>query len=79
MEFLEDYMDILTANEHLDEANRHLLDDPEYQHWFEELVMCRKEAYECGYDIGKLEGILYQLHIRDIGCIIEGLKKRREA
>lgn len=68
-------MDILDVNEYLNEAHKTLSDDNDYKHWFNELVKCRKEADECGFDITRLEGVLYQLHIRDIGFIIDELNK----
>ena len=67
-------MDILNVNEYLNKAEEKLQEDPEYIHWFEELVKCRKEAEECGFNISKLEGIMYQLYARDIGCILDRLK-----
>ena len=30
---------------------------------------------KCGFDIGRLEGVMYQLYARDIGFIIENLEK----
>ena len=68
-------MDILDVNEYLNEAHKTLSDDNDYKHWFNELVKCRKEADECGFDIARLEGALYQLHIRDIGFIIDKLNR----
>ncbi len=67
-------MDILDVNEHLSKAEEQLQEDPEYIHWFEELVKCRKEAEQCGWNICKLEGVMSQLYVRDIRCILDGLK-----
>ncbi len=67
-------MDILDVNEYLNKAEEQLQENPEYIHWFKELVKCRKEAEGCGFDIGRLEGVMYQLYARDIGCILDGLK-----
>ncbi|SEP99214.1 hypothetical protein SAMN02910382_01635, partial [Butyrivibrio sp. TB] len=50
-----------------------LQNDSEYSHWFNELVKCRKEASECGFNIGRLEGVMYQLHIREIGSIADNM------
>ena len=72
-------MDILDVNEYLNAAEELLQDDSEYRHWFEELVKCRKEAEECGFNISRLEGVMYQLYVRDIGCILDKLHALDEA
>ena len=66
-------MDILDANELLNAAKERLQNDSEYSHWFNELVKCRKEANECGFDISRLEGVMYQLHIREILSIADNM------
>lgn len=66
-------MDILDANELLNAAKERLQNDFEYSHWFYELVKCRKEANECGFDISRLEGVMYQLHIREILSIADNM------
>lgn len=68
-------MDILDVNEYLYAAHKALDNDTEYKHWFSELVKCREEANKCGFDIGRLEGVMYQLHARDIGFIIDNSEK----
>ena len=67
-------MDILDVNEYLNKAEEQLQEDPEYIHWFEELIKCRQEAEKCGFNVSRLEGVMYQLYARDIGCILDGLK-----
>ena len=66
-------MDILDSNELLNVAKERLQNDSEYRHWFDELVKCRKEASECGFNIGRLEGVMYELHIREIGSIADNM------
>jgi len=68
-------MDILEVNEYINAAHKALDNDTEYKHWFSELVKCREEASKCGFDIGRLEGVMYQLYARDIGFIIDNLEK----
>lgn len=72
---LEVDMDILDLNEYLNDAHKALDNDIEYKHWFDELVKCREEAGKCGFDIGRLEGVMYQLHVRDIGYVIDNVQK----
>lgn len=64
-------MNSLEVNTYINAAMEALNDDPEYNRWFNALVEQRKAAMQSGYDLKRLEGILFEIWNMRIGYILE--------
>ena len=68
-------MEILKVNMYLYAAEEALQNDPEYCHWFDELVKNRLKAKSHKYNTGTLEAVLYELEALKIGYILDHRKE----
>lgn len=64
-------MEILEVNMYLCAAIEALQNDPEYCHWFDELVKNRLKAQSHKYNTDTLEAVLYELEALKIGYILD--------
>ncbi len=72
-------MDTLEVNSYISAAEEALHNDPDYQRWFNALVEQRINAKERGgCDIGKVEGILFEMWNAKIGYILDHRKEIEE-
>ena len=65
-------MNELEVNNYISVAEEALKDDPDYQRWFSALVEQRIKARDGeGYDIARVEGILFEMWNAKIGYILD--------
>lgn len=72
-------MSELEVNTFINVSTEALNDDPKYKRWFNALVEERVAAKKCGYDYGRMEGVLFELWNMRIGYILDHLDEIKDA